>query len=77
MTSVVVKPPAHYYEGAPVSLTSSSVASELLGLGPGAPVPAGHGVVKRTRHQLLLVKLDCGAGVSLDPINTLASAHIP
>lgn len=60
-----------------MSLTCSSVTSELLDLGAGAPVPASHSVVKGTRHQLLLVKLDRGTGVSLDPIYTLSGIHIP
>lgn len=58
-------------------LTCTRVPTELLDLGPRAPLPTGDGVVKGTSHQLLLIKLHCGTGVCLNAVDALPGAYVP
>jgi len=57
--------------------TGSRVATELLDLGPRAPLPACNSVVEGAGDQLLLVELHGGAGVRLDAVDALAGTHVP
>lgn len=57
--------------------TCSCVATELLDFSPCAPLPACNSVVEGPSHQLLFIKLHCGAGVCLNSINALPSTHVP
>lgn len=59
------------------TLTCTRVPTELLDLGTCAPLPAGDSVVKGPSHQLLLIKLHCGAGVCLNAVDALPGADVP